>query len=148
MKNDPAITGLLTMAVIVLTTAACTVAGTTWDAVTGATQRNPHTETSAAAVLPPAAETYEVIGILPGLKNYVIRYSDILYRGGAPQSEAAAESLRKLSIRTVISIMPTSEERAFCKNLMLDHVMLNSILPARTGGKPSTNSLLIIREVF
>lgn len=66
-------------------------------------------------VLPPPAGEYEVVGVMEGLKKFVVKYDDTLYRGGEPFAECAIESLRKLGIRTIISITPTDYERAFCQ---------------------------------
>ena len=81
------------------------------DAVTGATATYQHGET----MLPPDAGDYEVIGVVDGLKKYVVEYDDRLYRGGEPCADSAAQWLRQQEIRTIISITPTEQERNLCR---------------------------------
>lgn len=81
------------------------------DAVSGATSKYIHGQ----VVLPPPADSYEVVGVVDGLKNYVIKYDDTLYRGGEPFAESALQSLEKLGVRTVVSITPTEHERKLCR---------------------------------
>jgi len=67
-------------------------------------------------VSPVASDTYTVIGKLPGLKNFVVKYNGVgLYRGGEPTSPEAVESLKSLGVETVISINPCDAERAMLK---------------------------------
>lgn len=80
------------------------------DGVSGATI--PHDE----IVLPPANDNYQVMGHLEGLNNYVVKYDDSFYRGGqAYEPDLALESLEALGIKTIVSITPCEEERAFCE---------------------------------
>jgi len=65
--------------------------------------------------LPPDAGEYEVLGVLEGLKKYVIKYDDTVHRGGEPYTDSAARVLHDIGIRTIISITPTENERQFCK---------------------------------
>jgi protein tyrosine/serine phosphatase len=80
------------------------------DAVTGATLNYHPKEIS----LPPQAGEYKVLGQLKGLKNFVVKYDEHLYRGGEPYSTAAAPELQQIGIKTIISITPTDFEREFC----------------------------------
>jgi protein tyrosine phosphatase (PTP) superfamily phosphohydrolase (DUF442 family) len=101
-----------TAAILVIGTAAIYLFHDTKpDALTGATTRHPAT----AVVLPPDGDTYQVLGIADGLKNYVVQYDDTLYRGGEPFAASAAAPLKKYGIRTIISITPTDHERDFCR---------------------------------
>ncbi len=102
---------LLTALLFVL--ASCHLSlGAKHDAVTGATPKYQHGKTA----LPPEVGAYKVIGVLNGLKKYVIRYDNKLYRGGEPFADSAVQSLKKYGIRTVISITPTDQERKLCKD--------------------------------
>ena len=65
--------------------------------------------------LPPDADNYEVMGVQKGLRNYVVKYDDRVYRGGEPLGDAAAQVLHGWGIHTIISITPTENERSFCK---------------------------------
>lgn len=80
------------------------------DVVSGAT--TPHGQ----IMLPPTNHHYRVIGHLEGLNNYVVEYDPTFYRGGQIYIEdLAAEALQERSIKTIISVTPSDEERAFCK---------------------------------
>jgi len=63
---------------------------------------------------PPPSDTYNVLGNLDGLKNYVVKYDERFYRGGEPNSAKAAEQLKKLGIATIVSVTPSDAEREFC----------------------------------
>jgi protein tyrosine phosphatase (PTP) superfamily phosphohydrolase (DUF442 family) len=69
------------------------------DSVTHAT---PHEEVQ----LPPANPEYDVVGIIPGIKKFVVKYNDKLFRGGLPYSKEGYEFLKKKEIKTVVSIVP------------------------------------------
>ncbi len=111
MKRLWITTALIFMTLLITTTSCRSPLGTKTDAVTGATPTYKHKKT----VLPPQTGAYEVIGTADGLKNYVIKYDDNLYRGGEPFADSAVASLKKYGIRTIISITPTDHERNFCK---------------------------------
>ena len=66
---------------------------------------------SQAMILPPASDTYEVLGVLPGLKNFVVKYDADFIRGGDLLSAEAIVSLQSLGVRTVVSVTPTDLER-------------------------------------
>jgi protein tyrosine/serine phosphatase len=86
----------------------CAVSGRFgYDAVSGATVY----EHDPSAKMPPPSDTYEVLGQLEGLKSYAVKYDDYFYRGGEFFSEDGPETLRKLGIRTIISITPNDMER-------------------------------------
>jgi protein tyrosine phosphatase (PTP) superfamily phosphohydrolase (DUF442 family) len=68
-------------------------------------------------VLPPAGDTYTVIGQVKGLKNYVIRYDNGIYRGGEPTGPEAAEALQGWGVKTILSNCPDDDERALAKKI-------------------------------
>ena len=78
------------------------------DARTGAP---PHAKTP----LPPKNEFYEVIGYVPGLRSYVVKYDYRLYRGGDVLSEEGVQILKEHDIRTIISVTPTPLERGLAE---------------------------------
>ena len=79
------------------------------DGMTGATL--PHNQ----IILPPTNSHYRVLGHLEGLNNHVVKYNANFYRGGQVYIEdLAAEALHEYGIKTIISIVPNDEERAFC----------------------------------
>jgi protein tyrosine phosphatase (PTP) superfamily phosphohydrolase (DUF442 family) len=78
------------------------------DAWSGAT---PKTAPAKVVVLPPKADTYEVLGELKGLKSYAVKYNDRMYRGGEPTGPDGIATLKQLGIRTIISVTPTDLER-------------------------------------
>ena len=67
------------------------------------------------APLPPAGDTYKVVGYRPGIRFYVIQYNDKIYRGGDILSREGADALKALGIKTIVAVTPTSEERALAK---------------------------------
>lgn len=73
------------------------------------------TQAEGKMILPPEADTYTVLGVRKGLKKFMVKYDDQVYRGGDPYSNDAAVTLREAGIRTIISITPTDREREFCK---------------------------------
>ena len=78
-------------------------------------------ESGFRGVLPPGADDwnhqhYEVIGKKDGLKNWLIRYDDHLYRGGELESADGARSLADLGIKTVFAITPPDKERQWLES--------------------------------
>ncbi len=65
--------------------------------------------------LPPKGEGYEVLGQLAGVQKYVVRYDRKLYRGGHPHGQEGFDSLKKLGIKTIVTVTPTDEERKLAK---------------------------------
>jgi protein tyrosine/serine phosphatase len=70
---------------------------------------HPRDSIGAAAILPDSAHISERIFGLPGLRN-VGRVSDAVYRGAQPEPEGYA-TLKKMGVRTVISIRKQSEKK-------------------------------------
>jgi hypothetical protein len=56
-------------------------------------------------------DVYQVVGVIPGLKKFVVKYNDELIRGGAPYSDEGFEQLKKMGVKTIISITPDENER-------------------------------------
>jgi len=108
------VTQMVLLSGLLFALTSCNSAGSRWDAVSGATWGPPNAK-PAEVELPPPSDTYEVIGVMPGLVKFVVRYSDGFYRGGAPLTEEAAASLHSLGIRTIISVTPDDFERELCK---------------------------------
>ncbi|MCP4134232.1 MAG: hypothetical protein GY754_24880 [bacterium] len=65
--------------------------------------------------LPPKSDTYQVLGKVKGLKKFVVKYNNRLFRGGDILSEAGIKALKKRGIKTIISITPTKLERKLAK---------------------------------
>jgi len=97
---------IILISLILLLQPACT---NKIDSVTGATVQ------SSEVCLPLEKGDYEIIGVMPGLKNFVVKYDGKLYRGGELLSDEALGSLKMLGIKTIISITPTQFEREFAK---------------------------------
>jgi len=87
------------------------------DAVSGATH-----SAKKKITLPPEGESYDISGVLPGLKNYVVKYDDNVYRGGDILEPSAGKTLRKLGVKTIISITPNEYEREFCREYKFELV--------------------------
>jgi protein tyrosine phosphatase (PTP) superfamily phosphohydrolase (DUF442 family) len=78
----------------------------------------------------------------PGLHN-VIRVSEKLYSGGVPEGKASFSSLKKLGIRTVISVDGARPDVAAARRFGMRYVHL----PFGYDGCPTPRALEIIRAV-
>lgn len=63
--------------------------------------------------LPPAGDTYTVVGKREGIRFYVVQYNDKLFRAGDIRSAKGAEALQQLGIKTVITATPDDKQRAW-----------------------------------
>lgn len=81
----------------------------------GAAGARPDALAPRRAVLPPKSDTYQVVGWVRGLKGYVVRYDERLYRGGQITRRAGIAALKEWGIRTIISITPSEAERALAR---------------------------------
>ena len=97
-------------------------AGCGWSHVDGTTGATKHKH--AAVKLPPASDTYTVIGEVDGLNNFVVKYSEKLYRGGYIKNEKGIGALKKWGVGTIITVTPTDEERQLAKDAGLKLVEL------------------------
>ena len=61
--------------------------------------------------LPPESGDYTIVGYRDGIRFYVLKFNDNLYRGGDILSEQGAAALKALGIRTIISTNPSDKER-------------------------------------
>jgi len=82
------------------------------DGVSGAT---PTYAAGDRGALPPAWDGYEVLGVKEGIKNWVIRYDEVLIRGGEFYDDKASEALQKWGVTTIVSITPNDKEREFSR---------------------------------
>lgn len=57
-------------------------------------------------ILPPPNESYQVVGMLPGLEGYLVWYDDILLRGGNVINSEGMDALQEQDTRLIISITP------------------------------------------
>ena len=67
------------------------------------------------SVLPPEADTYEVLGWQDGMAGYAVKYDEKFYRGGMITGKAGMEALKKWGVKTIVSVTPTDDERKFSK---------------------------------
>jgi len=67
--------------------------------------------------LPPAGDTYQVIGQVRDIKMFVVKYDDTFYRGGEPVTKEAVKLIRDMGVKTIISVCPTEAERMWCRQL-------------------------------
>jgi protein tyrosine/serine phosphatase len=79
------------------------------DAVSSATV--PSTKT---VQLPKPSADYRVYQV-KGLHKFVVTLSPILYRGGLIETVEGMEALQKRGIKTIVSIVPSDQERAMAK---------------------------------
>lgn len=79
---------------------------------------------------------FNLIGEIPGIYNYVVQYSDDVYRGGKVTSKKGMKYLKEtLGIKTIISILPSENERAWAKSYGILVVEVPFDLPlGPTGG--------------
>lgn len=87
-----------------------------WDQCHGATYKSGY-----RGVMPPEADawnhqSYEVLGEKDGLKSWLIRYDDHLYRGGELESADGARSLAELGIKTVFAITSVDKEKPWLES--------------------------------
>ena len=87
-------------------------------------------ESGFRGVLPPEADNwnhqhYEVIGEQDGLKSWLIRYDDHLYRGGELENADGARSLADLGIKTVFAITSADKERQWLESVGIKVVDLS-----------------------
>jgi len=110
--NKPRIISIAIMiALAVLSGTSChSSSSSSPDAVSGATSHAAHT----SVTLPTEVGDYDVLGERDGLNGFVVKYDDTVYRGGEPYADSAAKTLRKLGVKTIVSITPTEYEREFC----------------------------------
>lgn len=66
--------------------------------------------------LPPQSDAYTVLGVVNGLKEFVVQYDENLFRGGEPYSNDAVTEFKKMGITTILCITP-SEVSRFRANL-------------------------------
>ena len=86
---------------------------------------------SARTPLPPRSDTYDVLGWRGGISGPIVRYNDKLYRGGQITREAGVAALKQWGIRTIVSITPDNQERAWARRHGLDLVEVP--FSAKTG---------------
>ena len=87
-------------------------------------------ESGCRGVMPPKADDwnhqhYEVLGKKDGLKNWLVRYDDHLYRGGELESADGARSLADLGIKTVFAITSVDKERQWLESEGIEVVDLS-----------------------
>lgn len=67
------------------------------------------------APLPPKGDTYTIVGYQKGIRFYIVKYTDNLYRGGDILSAEGAQTLKDLGVKTVVSVTPTAKERTLAR---------------------------------
>ncbi|MBD3390782.1 MAG: hypothetical protein GF418_01995 [Chitinivibrionales bacterium] len=72
--------------------------------------------------VPPPGQSWAVIGELEGIKGKVVKYNTKLFRGGPIVSDAGGESLKKLGVKTIITIAPARKEREIARRAGLELV--------------------------
>lgn len=65
--------------------------------------------------LPPEGDTYQIVGKRDGIRFYIAKYTDSLYRGGDILNRSGADALKQLGIKTIVSVDPSDDERAIAK---------------------------------
>jgi hypothetical protein len=85
------------------------------------------------APLPPAGDSYKVIGYRKGIRFYVVQYNDRLYRGGDLLSREGFQSLRELGILTIVAVTPSDEERKLAGEFRMKYVEIPFGAVALTG---------------
>jgi protein tyrosine phosphatase (PTP) superfamily phosphohydrolase (DUF442 family) len=67
--------------------------------------------THPAAVAPESIQ--RTVGAVDGIDSTVFQYDEGLYRGGDVTTQQGMNELKKLGVKTVFSVTPTDDERAF-----------------------------------
>lgn len=96
-----------------------------WNQCHGATYKSGY-----RGVMPPEADvwnhqSYEVLGRKDGLRAWMVRYDDHLYRGGELESADGARSLAELGIKTVFAITSVDKERQWLESRGIEIVDLS-----------------------
>lgn len=84
------------------------------DAITKSTEI---LNTENMADLPSIDGNYQIMGFSEGLKGYVVKYNDTLFRGGDILSEKGFSLLEKFKIKSIISVTPNEFIRENCEKL-------------------------------
>lgn len=87
-----------------------------------------------AEILPPLNRDYTVTPGVSGLDGYIVKYDPFFYRGGDIVSAEGVKYLKKLGIKTVISISPSEKER----NLLKDSGIALKEIPFEKEGPDKT----------
>lgn len=88
------------------------------DAYTSATIK------SGTITLPKAGDSYKVLGVIPGLQNYAVKYDSNYYRGGMFTGIEGMKQLKKHGIKTVISVTPNDLERLLAEKFDVNLIEL------------------------
>lgn len=75
-----------------------------------------------AKKLPPESDSYAVFGYTKGIKGYVIKYSDSLYRGGDVLSKEGMQNLARYDIKTIISVTPNDSIKILAADQNIDFI--------------------------
>ncbi len=75
--------------------------------------------------IPRARGEFRVLGAIPGIHNYVVKYDDNVYRGGFIDSLEVTNALRQWGIRTIVSISVTEEEKRAAESMGIRLVELD-----------------------
>lgn len=97
--------------------------------ITGCTE-TPDTYTSATMknekiTLPKPGETYTVLGMVPGLRKFTVKYDKNYYRGGMLTSIEGMKKLKENGVKTIISITPNDLERLMAEKYNVNLVELD-----------------------
>jgi len=68
------------------------------------------------APLPPEGRTYTVVGKREGIRFFIIKYTNNLYRAGDIRSAKGAEALKQLGIKTIIATTTSNKQRTMAKD--------------------------------
>ncbi len=72
--------------------------------------------------LPPGGDTYTVVGYRDGIRFYVIKCNDKLYRSGDMLTAQGADALKALGIKTVITTSSDAQQRAWATERGMGYV--------------------------
>jgi len=72
--------------------------------------------------LPAESENYDVIGYREGIRFYVMKYDDTLYRSGDMLTEAGADALGQLGIKTIITTSQDIQQHQWATDRKMEYV--------------------------
>ena len=72
--------------------------------------------------LPAESENYDVVGYRDGIRFYVMKYDETLYRSGDMLSAAGADAMSQLGVKTIITTSQDPQQRAWAADRKIKYM--------------------------
>jgi protein tyrosine phosphatase (PTP) superfamily phosphohydrolase (DUF442 family) len=72
--------------------------------------------------LPPGGDTYTVVGFRDGIRFYIVKYNDNIYRSGDMLAAQGADALKQLGIKTIITTSSDEKQRSWATQRGMGYV--------------------------